>query len=65
MYLLWPRTGANFGKPVALNRTEAWWVGADQALAGETVSVYGRNLSHGNSTVSSWVYVKASGNVAG
>ena len=65
MYLLWPRTGANFGKPVALNRTEAWWVGADQALAGETVSVYGRNLSHGNGTVSSWVYVKASGNVAG
>lgn len=61
MYLMWPRAGGAYGKPTAVNRTDAWWIGSDKALAGETVSVYGRNLSHDNSNVSAWIYIKPVG----
>jgi len=47
MYLLWPRNGNGYGLPVAINRTEGWWVGPDRVCTGETFSVYGRNLSLG------------------
>lgn len=59
-YLLWPRVGTTYGKPVAVNRTDAWWVGSDKALPGESVSVYGRNLAHNNAGISSWIYLKSS-----
>lgn len=59
MYLLWPKTGATYGKPVAVNRTDAWWLGGDQALPGESVSLYGRNLAHDNGTALSWIYIQS------
>ena len=65
MYLMWPANGNSYGMPVAVNRTDAWWIGSDQALAGATVSVYGRNLSYNNDTSTSWIYVKPVGNVVG
>lgn len=64
-YLMWPKIGARYGKPIAVNRTDAWWIGSNEATAGETVSVYGRNLAHGNASVASWIYIKAVGTVAG
>jgi hypothetical protein len=60
-YLIWPMNSAGYGPPIAVNRTDAWWVGPDQAPAGDTVSVYGRNLSHANGTTASWVYIKPPG----
>ncbi len=48
MYLMWPRNSNGFSKPVAINRTEAWWVGPDLVSRGESFSVYGRNLKLGN-----------------
>lgn len=65
MYLLWPENGDRVGRPVAVNRTEAWWLGGDKPLAGETVSVYGRNLSHGNGTSAAWIYLKPKDQVSG
>ncbi|MDF7806275.1 glycosyl hydrolase family 28-related protein [Pontiellaceae bacterium B12219] len=47
MYLLWPANSSGFGAPVAINKTEAWWVGLDEVSPGESFSVYGRNLSLG------------------
>jgi len=44
MYLLWPRNSNGFGKPVAINQTEAWWIGLDTVSRNEGFSVYGRNL---------------------
>jgi hypothetical protein len=60
-YMLWPENFSGYGAPVAVNRTEAWWVGPDNAAFGDTVSVYGRNLSHHGGTTASWVYIKPVG----
>jgi hypothetical protein len=46
MYLAWPQNSIGIGTPVAINRTEGWWVGPESAAAGDTVSVYGRNLTY-------------------
>lgn len=65
MYLVWPHDGISFGMPVAVNRTEAWWLlserASDQATVGETVYIHGRNLAKSNGTTTSYVYVKPSG----
>ncbi len=65
MYLLWPRNNAGFGRPLAINRTELWWVGPNVATRGQTVSAFGRNLARYKSTHigtnTSWVYLKPSG----
>ncbi|KYG65886.1 hypothetical protein AZI86_02090 [Bdellovibrio bacteriovorus] len=58
MYLVWPHDGDVRGKAFALNRTEGWWVGPKKAIAGQTISIFGRNLSYGNGTSTSYVYVK-------
>lgn len=60
MYLVWPEREGVWGKPVAVNRTEAWWVGPDNAPAGTTVSVFGRNLARSNGTAKSIIFVKPS-----
>jgi hypothetical protein len=60
-YFVWPKNSSGYGIPVGINRTDAWWVGPDQATQGDTVSVYGRNLSHNNGTTTSWVYIKPAG----
>lgn len=58
MYLLWPRNDAGYGRPIAINRTEAWWLGPQQTTRGQSVSIFGRNLSHANGTAQAWVYLK-------
>jgi len=50
MYLMWPNNEFGYGKPVAINKTEAWWVGPDTVATGETFSIYGRNLDLGSAT---------------
>lgn len=57
MYIIWPRTSKGVGRPVAVNRTEPWWIGPARAAAGEAVSVYGRNLAHDGGSKKSWVYL--------
>ena len=61
MYLVWPRSPDSHGRPFAVNRTEAWWLGPDNASAGTTISVYGRNLARSNGTSTSFIYVKPAG----
>ena len=65
MYIVWPQNEAGAGYPAAVNQTEAWWVGPDRAAAGDTVSVYGRNLTRQGSThtgrFDSWVYIQGAG----
>ena len=55
VYLLWPRNDKGYGTPVAINQTEAWWVGPDRVTTGETFSVYGRNLKLGNGDCSLYI----------
>lgn len=61
MYLVWPERDGLYGKPVAVNRTEAWWLGPDNAAPGTTISVFGRNLSRSNGTTTAFVYIKPAG----
>jgi len=48
MYLMWPKNESGYGDAVAINQTEAWWVGFNRVSKGETFSVYGRNLILGS-----------------
>ena len=58
MYLVWPENAAGAGLPFAVNKTVAWWIGSNTAGPGQTVSVYGENLTNGASTPQSWIYVQ-------
>jgi hypothetical protein len=44
MYLMWPTNEHGYGMPVAINKTDAWWIGPDIVATGETFAVYGQNL---------------------
>lgn len=61
MYLVWPDRDGKIGQPVAVNRTDAWWLGPEKGTVGSLVSVYGRNLARGNGTSLSYVYIKPAG----
>ncbi|HEU5078469.1 MAG TPA: glycosyl hydrolase family 28-related protein [Opitutaceae bacterium] len=61
MYLVWPQNHEGYGRPIAINQTEAWWVGPKTAKAGQTISLYGRNLSHEGGTTAAWIYIKPAG----
>ncbi len=60
-YLLWPVTAAGVGAPVTINATEAWWIGPNVATRKDTISVYGRNLTHNSAPRASHVYIQKSG----
>jgi hypothetical protein len=63
-YLIWPVNSVGAGYPVAVNATEAWWIGPNAATRGDTVSVYGRNLAHtSGDSVTSYIYIQKSGTV--
>ncbi|HET7412708.1 MAG TPA: glycosyl hydrolase family 28-related protein, partial [Pararhizobium sp.] len=61
LYLIWPERDGRRGAPIAINRTEAWWLGPDSAVPGTTISVFGRNLSRSNGTTTSYIYIQRSG----
>ncbi|HTV48114.1 MAG TPA: hypothetical protein VMG59_06685 [Phycisphaerae bacterium] len=59
MYLIWAQNSSGVSTPIAINDTQAWWVSnAGNASPGQTISVYGKNLSNGASTPQSWVYLQ-------
>lgn len=57
MYLIWPENDNGAGYPRMVNHTESWWVGPKLAFPGDTISVFGRNLSHENGTTQAWIYL--------
>jgi hypothetical protein len=73
MYVVWAINGDGASTPVAINQTQAWWIGAagqttqinsdgTQAISttvGQTMSVYGQNLTNGAATPQSWVYLQS------
>jgi hypothetical protein len=65
MYFVWPKNGDGYGNPVAVNRTESWWVGPDRAAPGAKISLFGRNLSHDGGKADAWIYLKAVGAAEG
>lgn len=58
MYLMWIENAGGVGFPVRINAPAATWIGPDHATAGSEVQIYGRNLSHGNGTSASYVYIR-------
>jgi hypothetical protein len=65
MYLLWAENADGFSSAVAINKTDAWWVGPNQASPGQTVSVYGQNLTFSPTDGLSWVYITQAGSSTG
>ncbi|RCW77975.1 right-handed parallel beta-helix repeat-containing protein [Phyllobacterium bourgognense] len=63
MYLIRPKRDEAGGKAFAINRTESWWLGPDNAVPGATISVYGRNLAKSNGTSESFIYIKPANGV--
>jgi hypothetical protein len=55
MYLAWASNSSGYSSPIAINKTEAWWVGPDTVASNESFSVYGRNLQLGSTN--SYLYV--------
>jgi hypothetical protein len=58
MYLVWAADDDGVSRPVAVNQTEAWWIGPDAGQAGQKISIYGRNLSQNGGE---WVLGSSSG----
>lgn len=54
MVLMWASNASGYSTPVAINKTEAWWVGPDSVCTGQEFSVFGRNLSLGDGETYLW-----------
>jgi uncharacterized delta-60 repeat protein len=78
MYFVWAVNANGVSAPVAINQTQAWWMGAPgesvdtststttiDSYSGDTMAIYGRNLSNGASTPESWVYLAPTGGGSG
>lgn len=65
MYLLWVKNATGYSNPVAINKTESWWLSTSTATRGDTVSLFGRNLAHNATDGQSWVYIKPVGKASG
>ena len=63
MYFIWVENSAGISAPVAINRTEAQWIGplGNIASPGQTKRVFGRDLSTAHGTTNSYVYLQPGG----
>ncbi len=59
-YMIWSENADGVSYAGMVNTAEAWWVGPDEAQAGDMVSLYGQNLSHDHGEVTSWIYIQPS-----
>ncbi|MFA6220301.1 MAG: glycosyl hydrolase family 28-related protein [Erythrobacter sp.] len=65
MYLVYPAVAGQLGRPLAINRTTARWVGPNQVAAGGTSAVFGVNLSQNHGTTTALVYLQPQGGGVG
>jgi hypothetical protein len=65
MYFLWAKNANGYSAPVAINKTTAWWLGPTPAGPGQTVSVYGENLTYTTTDGLSWIYITKSDGTGG
>jgi hypothetical protein len=66
MYLVWAENASGASLPIAVNRTEAWWVGTSTINAGSIGSIYGQNLTQtGAATPTSYVYLQPTNGTKG
>lgn len=68
MYMLWAVDNDGISRPVFVNQTETWWVGPNAAQAGQSIAIYGRNLSQtgaewtkgvSSGTAPTWVWIQS------
>ncbi|MBX9654506.1 hypothetical protein K2Y11_12900 [bacterium] len=68
MYMVWAVDNDGISRPVFVNQTETWWVGPDAAQAGQSIAIYGRNLSQtgaewtkgvSSGTAPTWVWIQS------
>lgn len=60
MYLVWVENQNGPSRPVAINKTQAEWIGplGPYAAAGSSKRVFGKNLSTSHGTSTSYVYIQ-------
>lgn len=58
LYLVWVQTANGYSLPVRVNAASVEWMSQTTATSGEVVSLYGTNLSYGNGTETSYVYLR-------
>lgn len=58
VYLMWIENQNGVSLPVRINAAHMTWIGPDHALQGNNINIYGRNLSHNNDTLESYVYIR-------
>ena len=61
IFLVWLKNDAGLSPPIVLNAPQPWWCGPDVAAPGETVRVFGRNLSRRPDFSRAFVFLKPSG----
>lgn len=61
-YLVWVENQDGISAPVCINKTQAEWIGplGPYGSAGSTKRVFGKNLSTGHGTTTSYVYIQPS-----
>ena len=55
---IWLKNNFGTSRPMVINQTNVTWVHTKPVTVGETTTVYGYNLAHGNGATTSWVYIK-------
>lgn len=58
VYLVFAKNDSGYSRPVRINAPRVTWLSADNASAGETITVYGNNLTTNNLEGTSYVYLR-------
>ncbi len=56
-FLVWIKNTTGWSAPIILNAPAPWWCGPDIAFPGDTVRIFGRNLSRRPDHVAAFVYI--------
>ena len=56
-FMVWIKNTAGWSAPIILNAPDPWWCGPDIAHPGDTIRVFGRNLSRRPDQTTAFVYI--------
>jgi hypothetical protein len=60
-FLIWAGNASGWSRPIRLNAPQPWWCGPDVACPGDTVRVFGRNLSRRPDCSVAFIYLALPG----
>jgi hypothetical protein len=60
-FLVWVGNASGWSRPIRLNAPQPWWCGPDVASPGDTVRIFGRNLTRRPECLAGFVYIAMPG----